>query len=162
MQIQIAEKIRWAFAKKRELGVKTLILVGGRGSAKSTAAADYVLAHVKGGERWCCAREYLNSIDDSCHAMLEEEIDRLDMQGFNVLAREIEHSSGGGIFHKGLNRNPEALKSIVADGIWIEEGENLSAKTIKLLSASFRISAAKQARAKKSGKQAKVPDIIGS
>lgn len=160
MKIQIAEKIRWAFTKKDELGVKMLILVGGRGSTKSTAAADIVLAKTSIGQRWCCAREYLNSIDDSCHALLDEEIERCEFEGFSVNARDIDHKSGGRVFHKGLSRNPESIKSIVADGIWIEEGERLSQKTIEVLSASFRISAGKQARAKKQNTEAKVPDIV--
>lgn len=160
MQIALADKIRFAFQKKAELGVKILILVGGRGSTKSTAAADVVLAKVASGQRWCCAREFLNSIDDSCHALLTEEIERCGFQGFDIKDREITHSSNGAIFHKGLSRNPESLKSIVADGIWAEEGERLSAKTIKVLSASFRISAAKQAKAEREGTTAKVPDII--
>ena len=101
IQIKIAEKIRWAFQKKRELGVKTLILVGGRGSTKSTAAADVVLAYVSGGQRWCCAREFQNSIDDSCHALLDEEIDRCGFKGFDVGRAEINHTSGGRILYKG-------------------------------------------------------------
>lgn len=160
IKIPLANKIRWGFQKKEELGVKTLIFVGGRGSTKSTAAADVVLAKVQAGQRWCCAREFLNSISDSCQAMLEEEIERIGFQGFNPKATEVEHASGGIIFHKGLARNPASIKSIVADGIWIEEGETLSEKTIKVLSASFRISAAKKAKAKKAGKVAKTPDII--
>ena len=160
IKIEIAPKIRWAFKKKEELGVKILILVGGRGSTKSTAAADVVLAKVQAGERWACAREYLNSIDESCQALLAEEIDRIGFEGYSVNARDITHAAGGKIFHKGLARNPQSIKSIIADGIWIEEGDTLSEETLKVLSASFRISAAKQARAKKQGKAAKVPDII--
>ena len=160
IKVALAKKIRWAFKKKEELGVKILVLIGGRGSTKSTAAADVVLAKTQAGERWCCGREFLNSIEDSCQAMLEEEIERIGFQGFDVQSSKIRHASGGEIFHKGLARNPASIKSIVADGIWIEEGETLSEKTLKVLSASFRISAGKKAKAKKEGKQAKVPDII--
>jgi phage terminase large subunit len=160
IEIQLANKIRWAFEQKATLNVKTLILVGGRASTKSTAAADVVLAYAQSGQRWCCAREFLNSIDDSCQALLTEEIDRIGFQGFTVMATEINHASGGAIFHKGLSRNPASIKSVVADGIWIEEGEKLGEGTIKILSASFRISAAKQERAKRAGEEAKIPDII--
>ena len=159
-KVEIVPKIRWAFAEKERLGFKILILVGGRGSTKSTAAADVVLAKVQAGERWCCAREFLNSISDSCQALLEEEIERLEFQGFTSKATEVDHVSGGQIFHKGLARNPASIKSIVADGIWIEEGEVLSEKTLKVLSASFRISAAKKAKAERHGKKAKTPDIV--
>lgn len=160
IKIEIAQKVRWAFKKKEDLGVKILILIGGRGSTKSTAAADVVLAKVQGGERWCCGREFLNSIEDSCQAMLEEEIERIGFNGFEVQNSKIRHASGGEIFHKGLARNPASIKSIVADGIWIEEGETLSDKTLKVLSASFRVSAGKKSKAKRQGKKAKIPDIL--
>lgn len=119
-----------------------------------------MLAKVQMGEVWCCGREFQNSIDDSCHAMLQQEIERLEMTGFDVQSKNIIHESGGRTFYKGLNRNPASIKSIVANGIWIEEGETLSAKTIKVMSASFRITAAQQAKAAKEGVEAKVPDII--
>ena len=159
-QIELIPKIRWAFQKKEELGVKILILVGGRSSTKSTAAADVVLSFVQAGQRWCNAREYYNSIDDSCHALLKEEIERLEFEGFGVQDRCIKHVSNGEIFYKGLNRNPDAIKSTIADGIWIEEGSTLSQKTIDVLSKSFRVSAAKRVRAERLGEEAKLPFII--
>lgn len=112
------------------------------------------------GQRCCSAREFQNSIEDSSHALISEEIDRLEAQGFDIGANTIKHTSGGSIFQKGLARNPLSIKSIVADLIWIDEGETLSAKTLKALSASFRISAAKKDRASKAGKEAAVPDIL--
>lgn len=160
LKIQLANKVRWAFQKKEELKVKILILVGGRASTKSTGAADVVLSYIQAGQRWCLAREFLNSIEDSCQALMAEEIDRIGFEGFTVNARDISHASGGTGFHKGLNRNPASIKSIVADGIWIEEGEKLSEQTLSVLSASFRISAAKKERARRQGVDAKVPDVI--
>jgi len=38
------------------------IIVGGRGSTKSTGVADYIAALVSNGQLWCCARENQNSI----------------------------------------------------------------------------------------------------
>jgi phage terminase large subunit len=82
------------------------------------------------------------------------------MEGFSINSTSITHTSGGAAFYKGLARNPASIKSVVADGIWVEEGETLSDKTLKAFSASFRISAAKKSKARRAGKEAKIPDII--
>ena len=57
--------------------------VGGRGSGKSMSFADICLmdAQTK-GIKTACFREFQNSIDDSVHALLKSEIDRLNLQGF--------------------------------------------------------------------------------
>ena len=136
------------------------ILVGGRASTKSTFTADMVLSKVAMGEVWCCGREYQNTIDDSVHAMLQEEIDRLGMPGFSVLKTEINHASGGRTFYRGLARNITSLKAIVCDGLWIEEGESLSYDTLKVLTASIRASAAEQDAAEAEGRAIKLPEII--
>ena len=53
------------------------IIVGGRGSTKSTGIADYVSAKLTAGELWCCARENQNSIEESVHRTILDEINRL-------------------------------------------------------------------------------------
>lgn len=119
------------------------ILVGGRASTKSTFAADYVLAKLREGEIWCCAREYLNSIEESVHRLMMDEIERLEMEGFTEKNNAVQHASGGRAFHKGLARNITSLKSTLSGigGLWIEEGESLSEKTLRVLTASVRASA---------------------
>lgn len=159
-KIELAKPIIRGFRAKEETGAKILIFVGGRCSTKSTAAADYVLSKVQVGQRWCCAREYQNSIEDSCHALMLEEIERLKFAGFEANATSITHPTSGRVFYKGLARNPASIKSIVANGIWIEEAETLSARTISNLSASFRISAGRHQAALDAGEEASPPDII--
>lgn len=135
------------------------ILVGGRDSTKSTFVADYVLSKVSAGQRWCCAREIQNTIEDSVHALLVDEIERCGFNGFKILSSEISHQSGGKAFYKGLSRNITSLKGINAHGLWIEEGEGLSAATIKVLTASIRISAKDVQIAKETGDGINVPEI---
>lgn len=135
------------------------IIVGGRGSTKSTFVADHVLPEVMQGESWCCAREYQNSIDDSAHSMLVDEIDRLSFPGFNVLRTEINHESGGRIFYRGLARNITSLKGIHCRGLWIEEGESLSADTLRVLTASIRVSAKEQQEAEREDREITIPEI---
>lgn len=121
------------------------ILVGGRASTKSTFVADYVVSQISNGRTWCCSREYQNSIDESVHQFLLDEIQRLDFPGFLPLKTEINHVSGGKAFYRGLARNITSLKGIICDGLWIEEGEATSSQTLTVLTASIRISAKQQA-----------------
>ena len=120
------------------------IIVGGRGSTKSTGVADYVAAKVSSGELWCCARENQNSIEESVHRTILDEISRLGIQGFEDTKTAITHqSSGGRTFYRGLARNITSLKSTLSgiDGLWIEEGEDISANTLRVLTASVRLNA---------------------
>lgn len=136
------------------------IIVGGRASTKSTFVSDYVLAKVSHGETWCCGREFQNSIDDSVHSMLEGEIERCEFNGFVVGAAKISHVNGGSIFYKGLARNITSLKGLNRlNGLWIEEGESLSAATLKVLTASVRLSAAEAKKQREAGKLLEVPEI---
>ena len=120
------------------------IIVGGRGSTKSTGIADYVAAKVSSGELWCCARENQNSIEESVHRTILDEISRLGITGFEDTKTSITHEqSGGRTFYRGLARNITSLKSTLSgvDGLWIEEGEDISANTLRVLTASVRLNA---------------------
>lgn len=120
------------------------IIVGGRGSTKSTGIADYVAAKMASGELWCCARENQNSIEESVHRTILDEIARLNIDGFEDTKTSITHTSGGRCFYRGLARNITSLKSTLSgiDGLWIEEGEDISTNTLRVLTASVRLNAA--------------------
>jgi len=135
------------------------ILVGGRASTKSTFVADHCIAQIAQGKRWCCAREYQNSVDDSVHALLKDEIDRLEFGGFNVLRNAIHHASGGEAFYRGLARNITSLKGLHCDVLWMEEGETTSTDTLRVVTASIRATAKDQADAAREGREVKVPEI---
>lgn len=120
------------------------IIVGGRGSTKSTGMADYVGVKVSKGELWCCARENQNSIEESVHRTLLDEIGRLGLSGFEDTKTSITHTpTGGRTFYRGLARNITSLKSTLSgvDGLWIEEGEDISSNTLRVLTASVRLNA---------------------
>jgi phage terminase large subunit len=136
------------------------IIVGGRGSTKSTFMADYCLAGMAVGQLWCCAREYQNTIDESVHRLLLDEVDRLDIDGFRSDNSHVYHQSGGRNFYRGLSRNPSGIKSSLTgvDGFWIEEGETLSEETLRTMSASLRRSA-KDAQRVIDGEEVKIPEI---
>lgn len=137
------------------------IVVGGRGSTKSTGVADYVAAQMSVGQLWCCAREHQNSIEESVHRTLLDEIDRIGLAGFTDTKTGISHSSGGRNFYRGLARNITSLKSTLSgiDGLWIEEGEDLSDNTLRVLTASVRLNA-KDSQRLLAGEDIKMPEII--
>ncbi|MCK4500084.1 phage terminase large subunit [Candidatus Babeliales bacterium] len=155
MKIKCADRLGIFLTKQKRIK----ILVGGRASTKSTFISDVVLAKTSKGQRWCCAREFQASIDDSVHSLLNDEIDRCKFTGFDILRTEINHLSGGKIFYKGLARNITSLKGINCHGIWIEEGESLSAQTIKILTASIRKTAKQVQEEKETGEFIADPEI---
>jgi len=139
IDIEYVSKLHPIFTKPKRIK----IIVGGRGSTKSTGIADYVAAKLTNGELWCCARENQNSIEESVHRTILDEIARLNINGFDDTKTSITHPSGGRTFYRGLARNITSLKSTLSgvDGLWIEEGEDISANTLRVLTASVRLSA---------------------
>lgn len=159
-QIKCLNKFKPLITKKK----RVKIIVGGRASTKTTFVADYVSACMANGQLWCCGREFQNSIDESVHRTLQEEIERLKLTGFEITGTEIRHQSGGRAFYKGLARNILSLKGILSgvDGLWVEEGEGLSEQTLKVMTASARATAADFDAAKAAGipiDQIKTPEI---
>jgi len=155
LKIECVDKLGVLIQKKKRIK----ILVGGRASTKSTFVADYVLSRVSAGERWCCAREIQNTIEDSVHVLLGDEIERCGFKGFHVSATDITHLRGGRAFYKGLSRNITSLKGLNTQGLWIEEGEGLSAATLKVLTASVRVSAKDAQKGREAGHAVTVPEI---
>lgn len=138
IELKITEGISWLMSKPKRIK----IAVGGRGSAKSTGVADAMIVFADQGQRICATREFQNSIDDSVHQNLIEEIDRLGVEGFDPRAKDIFTHSGGEIFYKGLARNITSLKSLTGvNKLWIEEGESVSHKSLKVLTPSIRSTA---------------------
>jgi len=137
------------------------IVVGGRGSTKSTGIADYVAGKVYSGDLWCCAREHQNSIEESVHRTILDEVERLSLDGFEDTKTSITHRSGGRTFYRGLARNVTSLKSTLSgvDGLWIEEGEDITEATLRVLTASVRLNATDTERLI-AGEDVKMPEII--
>lgn len=158
VRIEYVENLYPIFTKPKRIK----IIVGGRGSTKSTGIADYVAAKVSTGQLWCCARENQNSIEESVHRTLLDEIARLGIEGFEDTKTSITHmKTGGRTFYRGLARNITSLKSTLSgvDGLWIEEGEDISSNTLKILTASVRLNATDSERLI-AGEDIKMPEII--
>ena len=139
IDLRIPEGIAWLLSKPKRIK----IAVGGRGSGKSVGVGNIMLMLCDHGERICCTREFQNSIDDSVHESLKQDIERLGVEGFGITNNNIKSSSGGEIFYKGLARNITSLKSIAGvKRLWIEEGESVSDRSLKVLTPSVRSSVA--------------------
>lgn len=134
-RLQIPEKLKPLLNPKRYK-----IIIGGRGSGKSTSVADLCLKDSQTeGMRIGCFREFQNSIDDSVHSLLESEIIRLQLQGFNVLKNEITNAQGGMFRYRGLARNIMSIQSMAGyKRFWVEEAHTLSKESIKVLTPTIR------------------------
>ena len=135
LNIQIPPKLLPVLEKKKRFKV----MLGGRGGCKSVFSADALTMGTTFGERIGCFREFQNSIDDSVKSLIESEIRRIGIPGFNITKNEIDHSSGGCFRFKGLARNPDSIKSMFGfNKFWVEEAQSTSAESLKLLTPTLR------------------------
>jgi phage terminase large subunit len=116
------------------------VVIGGRGSAKSQSISDLCIKDSQvSGLKIGCFREFQNSIEDSVHSLLKDEIKRLGAEGFNVQATQITNSSGGMFKFRGLARNADAMKSMHGfKRFWVEEAQTISADSLQLLTPTLR------------------------
>lgn len=117
------------------------VLHGGRGGAKSWGVARALL--LKGFDtpiRWLCAREYQNSIDESVHQLLKDQVIALGLSDFyDVQKTAIYGKNGTHLGFEGLHHNVINLKSWEgADGAWIEEAQTVSKNSWNILIPTIR------------------------
>lgn len=118
-----------------------IILIGGRGSGKSIAKGDHGLINMHDlGRNLMCIREFQSSISDSVHALLGDEVKRLELDNADITDRTIRFTHNNSMARfQGLSRNPESVKS--AFGFldwWIEEAQFLSEKSLRILTPTAR------------------------
>lgn len=116
------------------------VIIGGRGSGKSTTVGDISLMEVQTQRlKTACFREFQNSIEDSVLSLLRKRIDRLALQGFNEVNSTLHHRDGGLFRFRGLARNPESIKSMEGfRRFLVEEAQSLSEESIELLTPTMR------------------------
>lgn len=134
-RLEIPSKLVRLIAPKR-----FKVVIGGRGGGKSESIAAIIGGMVnQAGCRAVCCREFQTSIKQSVHSLMTRKIKDLDLDGFTILATEIQHSNGGIITYQGLARDPEAIKSIDnAEICWVEEAQTLSEDSLEQLTPSIR------------------------
>lgn len=116
------------------------VAYGGRGAGKSESFAG--IFSMKGQTEKAligCFREYQNSIEDSVYSLIKHKIHELDIPGYQILNNVINHADGGGMRFKGLARSVEGIKSMYGmKYFWLEEGQFISADSLKLLTPTLR------------------------
>lgn len=117
------------------------ILYGGRGGGKSWAVARYLLAIGMGKKtRILCAREFQNSIADSVHKLLSDQIIELGLTDFYQIQRnKIIGINGTEFGFEGLKHNITSIKSYEgADVCWVEEAHTVSKSSWDILIPTIR------------------------
>lgn len=116
------------------------VAYGGRGSAKSwTIARILLLKAMEKKTRVLCTREIQDSIKDSVHKLLRDQMDLLELPGFIVQNDVIKHENGSEFLFKGLYTNLSKIKSFEGvDICWIEEAESISSISWEILDPTIR------------------------
>ena len=128
--VEWPEKLQCLFwPKVNDLPVRYRVLYGGRGGSKSwgMARALVVLA-AKKELRILCARELQNSIRDSVHKVLSDQIESLGLLPYYQIeqARIFCPSTGSEFSFEGIRNNVTKIKSYEGvDICWVEEALSL-------------------------------------
>ena len=135
-KILIPDKLQFLFKPKR-----LKIAYGGRGGAKTVSYCKALLFKALQTKlRVLCLREFMNSIEDSVHSALKEEIGELGMSGYyNATKNQITNSVGSLFRYASLSRNLSSIKSWHnVDIAWIEEAETITQKSLDVLIPTIR------------------------
>ena len=117
------------------------VLYGGRGGAKSWGVARALLIQAAQRPlRVLCAREYQNSIRDSVHKLLSDQIEELGLQHYYEVQNNVIKGMNGSEFtFEGLHHNITKIKSYEgADVVWIEEAQTVTKKSWDVLIPTIR------------------------
>jgi phage terminase large subunit len=143
--IQFPRKLQFLFRKKRYK-----VLYGGRGSAKSwsIARALFILAlnpallfgDDRKSIRILCARELQNSIKESVHQLLRDQIEQMGLSAFfNITDSSITSLNGSEFIFSGIKQNVTKIKSMEGiDIVWVEEAEKVSHNSWQVLIPTIR------------------------
>ena len=114
---------------------------GGRGGCKSWSFARALIgfAYTK-PVRILCAREFQNSIADSVHRLISDQISLLKLDPwFKITQNSITSTAGAQFLFKGLQRSIQEIKSTEGiDYCWVEEAQTVSAISWEILIPTVR------------------------
>lgn len=136
-ELQFPAKLRCLFRPARYK-----VFYGGRGGAKSWGIARaLVLIAASSKKTIVCAREVQNTMRDSVHKLLRNQIEALGLSPwFKITENSIRSSVGSEFIFKGLRVDgAQGLKSTEAiDICWIEEAQNVSEQSWATLIPTVR------------------------
>lgn len=137
LSLEVPEKLEPLLTPARYKGAH-----GGRGGAKSHFFGEQAVLAAAKGKRIVCIREVQETIKDSVRQLLVNKISKLGLGSyFQILETEIRSLRNDGlIIFKGMqNYNADNIKSLEDfDIAWIEEAQNLSHRSFRLLRPTIR------------------------
>lgn len=137
MSADFPEKLQFLFEPWRYK-----VAYGGRGAAKSWGFGRALL--IQGAAkplRIPCARETMQSIDDSVHQLLSDQVKELELSDFYEVQRSAILGQNGTrfSFHGLRDQSVHNIKSLEgADIVWVEEAHNVSKKSWETLIPTIR------------------------
>jgi|SRR5579875_2590832 len=117
------------------------VLWGGRGAGRSWGVARALLIlGTRKPIRVLCTRELQNSMRDSVHQLLSDQIDRLGLGQFYRVEKERIYGANGGQFSfEGIRNNTTKIKSYEGvDYCWVEEAVKVSKHSWGILIPTIR------------------------
>lgn len=136
VELRFPDKFQNLFMPKRYK-----VYYGGRGSAKSWSIARALLLRgYSESTRVLCVREQQNSMAESVHKLLSDQIDNLGLSGFYEIQRDKIIGANGTTFSfEGIKRNATKIKSYEGiDVCWAEECDSLSEESMLVLVPTIR------------------------
>ncbi len=138
IEVKLAPKLKEVFGKP----ARYRVAYGGRGSSKSWGFARMFLIEMlqNPGKPFLCARELQNSIKDSVHKLLSDQVHMMGLDDyFDVGESYFRCKNGAYAIFKGLRTNAHEIKSL--EGVvraWIEEAQKVSQQSLELLIPTIR------------------------
>lgn len=115
---------------------------GGRGSAKSYTIAKLLLLFGKQERRRVlCAREFQNSMAESVHKLLCDQVDEMKLNNvYQYNSTSVWNKKNGTEFiFKGVRMNVQSIKSMVGiTDLWLEEADTVSQSSWDVLVPTIR------------------------
>jgi len=136
LDLEFPEKLGFLFEPSRYK-----VLYGGRGSGKSWGVARALLTiGIHRPIRVLCARELQNSITDSVHALLADQIKTMGIEPFYEIQNTVIYGKNGTEFlFAGLKHNITKIKSFEGvDLCWVEEAQTVSKSSWDTLIPTIR------------------------
>ena len=130
-----------AFHELVDTSKRYKIYYGGRGGGKSWSFAQALTGEsYRRKLRILCTREFQNSIQDSVHRLLSDQISAMKLDPwFKITRSSITSHIGSEFIFKGLQRSIQEIKSTEGiDICWVEEAQTISEDSWEILIPTIR------------------------
>lgn len=137
VRVQFPKKLNFLFQRHRYKVAR-----GGRGSAKSWTFARALL--ILGGQRPLrigCAREVQDSIKQSVHRLLQDQIPKVGLSGFYSVQQSVIRGANGTefVFFGLSDQTVDSIKSFEGmDIVWVEEANVVTKRSWDILIPTIR------------------------